>query len=86
MSDATNYETKVQAIRVYNQPILAAFEASLEQSGLTRKTVKAHVHRVVFFAEYLLYDVGGELQNRVGISVFISSLQAQFLNSPPISI
>lgn len=41
MTDASNYEGHVQSIRGYNQPILATFEAWLEQSGLTQKTVKA---------------------------------------------
>jgi len=55
MSDAESYDTRVQAIRAYNQPILDDFRAWLEQSGLAEKTIKNHVDNIDFFTEYLVY-------------------------------
>ncbi|MHB8599611.1 MAG: phage integrase N-terminal SAM-like domain-containing protein [Ktedonobacteraceae bacterium] len=49
------YDTKVQAIRAYNQPLLNSFREWLEQSGLAEKTVKVHVENIDFFTEYLVY-------------------------------
>lgn len=49
------YDTKVQAIRDYNQPLLKSFREWLEQTGLAEKTVKAHVENIDFFTEYLTY-------------------------------
>ncbi len=34
MSDVETYDTRVRAIRAYNQPALDGFRAWLEQSGL----------------------------------------------------
>ena len=55
MSDTSSYDARVQAIRVYNQPILEGFRAWLEQSGLSEKTIKNHVDNIDFFTEYLVY-------------------------------
>lgn len=55
MSDAATYDEQVQAIQAYNQPILDAFRAWLEQSGLAEKTVKNHVDNIEFFTHYLVY-------------------------------
>ena len=55
MSDPGTYDTQVQAIQAYNQPILDGFRAWLEQSGLAEKTVKSHVENIDFFTEYLVY-------------------------------
>ncbi len=55
MSDVEAYDERVQAIRAYNQPILADFRARLEQSGLSEKTVKTHVDNINFFTNYLVY-------------------------------
>jgi len=55
MNDANTYDTRVQAIRAYNQPILDDFRAWLEQSGLAEKTIKNHVDNIDFFTEYLVY-------------------------------
>ncbi len=55
MSDAETYDTRVQAIRADNQPILDGFQAWLEQSGLTDKTIKSHLSHIRLFAEYLVY-------------------------------
>ena len=49
------YDTKVQAIRDYNQPLLNSFREWLEQSGFAEKTIKAHVENIDFFTEYLVY-------------------------------
>ena len=49
------YDTKVQVIRDYNEPLLNSFREWLEQSGLAEKTVKAHVENIDFFTEYLVY-------------------------------
>ena len=49
------YDTKVQAIRDYNQPLLNSFREWLKQSGLAEKTIKAHVDNIDFFTEYLVY-------------------------------
>lgn len=55
MSDTNTYDARVQAIRAYNQPILADFQAWLEQAGLSDKTVKNHVENIDFFTHYLVY-------------------------------
>ena len=55
MSEADTYDARVRAIRVYNQPLLEEFRSWLEQSGLVKKTVKAHVYNIGFFTEYLVY-------------------------------
>src|SRR5947209_18405102 len=55
MSEADTYDARVRAIRVYNQPLLEEFRSWLEQSGLVKKTVKAHVYNIAFFTEYLVY-------------------------------
>ena len=57
MSDADtyDYDARVRAIRAYNQPLLDDFEAWLEQSGLSEKTVKTHVSNIDFFTHYLVY-------------------------------
>jgi len=55
MSEADTYDARVRAIRVTNQPILDDFEAWLEQSGLSEKTVKTHVSNIDFFTNYLVY-------------------------------
>jgi len=50
-----SYDTKVQAIQAYNQPLLNSFQEWLKQAGLVEKTVKAHVENIDFFTEYLVY-------------------------------
>jgi site-specific recombinase XerD len=50
-----DYDKEVEAIRAYNQPILDAFQAWLEQAGLAEKTVRNHVENIDFFTEYLVY-------------------------------
>ena len=55
MSDTDTYDTRVQAIRDSNQPILDSFQAWLEQSGLTDKTIKSYLSHIRLFAEYLVY-------------------------------
>ena len=55
MSDAESYDARVQAIRTYNQPILDAFRAWLQQSGLSEKTINNHVDNIDFFTHYLVY-------------------------------
>ncbi len=52
---ADMYEQRVQAIQLANQPILAGFEHSLKQAGLSEQTIKAHVDNIRFFARYLLW-------------------------------
>jgi site-specific recombinase XerD len=49
------YDERVRAIRAYNRPLLDSFREWLEQSGLAKKTVKAHVDNIDFFTEYLVY-------------------------------
>jgi site-specific recombinase XerD len=49
------YEQRVQAIQSANQPILAGFEKSLKQAGLSEQTIKAHVDNMRFFGRYLLW-------------------------------
>ena len=56
MSSADSYDARVQAIKVYNQPILDDFRAWLEQSGLAEKTVRNHVDNIDFFTKYLVYN------------------------------
>lgn len=55
MTDPQSYESRVQSIRDANQPIIASFQAWLEQSGLTDKTVRSHVNHIYLFAEFLVY-------------------------------
>lgn len=50
-----DYDSRVKAIRAYNQPILESFEAWLVQTGLSPKTVKKQVEDIDFFGEYLVY-------------------------------
>jgi len=51
----SDYDREVEAIRTYNQPLLEAFQAWLEESGLSEKTVRSHVENIDFFTEYLVY-------------------------------
>jgi hypothetical protein len=55
-TDAKDYDTQVREIQAYNQPILAAFEAWLEQAGLSKKVIHNHVSNIDFFTDYLVYD------------------------------
>ena len=50
-----DYDKEVAEIRKYNQPILDDFQAWLEKTGLTEKTVSKHIQNVDFLAEYLFY-------------------------------
>jgi site-specific recombinase XerD len=50
-----DYDSRVKAIRAYNQPILKAFRAWLERTGISAKTVKNQVEDIAFFGEYLVY-------------------------------
>jgi hypothetical protein len=43
MTDPNDYDSQVEAIRAYNQPVLKAFQTWLEESGMARKTIKNHV-------------------------------------------
>lgn len=49
-----DYDKKVEEIQAYNKPILAAFQAWLEESW-SKKTVKSHVDNIDFFTDYLVY-------------------------------
>ena len=51
----SDYDREVEAIQTYNQPLLDAFQAWLEESGLSEKTVRSHVENIDFFTEYLVY-------------------------------
>ncbi len=55
MTDTNDYDKQVEAIRAYNQTILDAFQASLQEAGLARKTIKNHVDNIDFFTDYLVY-------------------------------
>ncbi len=50
-----DYDQEVEKIRADNQPILTEFQACLESTGVTSKTVKTHRDNIEFFAEYLVY-------------------------------
>ena len=50
-----DYDQQVKAIRAYNQPILEAFQTSLEQARLADKTIRGHVENIDFFTEFLVY-------------------------------
>jgi len=50
-----DYDKEVAEIRKYNQPILDDFQAWLEKTGLTEKTISKHIQNVDFLAEYLFY-------------------------------
>src|SRR4051812_24926075 len=50
-----NYDSRVKAIRAYNQPILDDFEEWLLQEGISPKRVKSQVSDIDFFGEYLVY-------------------------------
>ena len=54
MSSADSYDARVQAIKVYNQPILDDFRAWLEQSGLAEKTVRNHICHI--YEKLEIYD------------------------------
>jgi site-specific recombinase XerD len=51
----SDYDDRVEQIRLENQPILDGFEQALEQASLSIKTVRNHVGNIQFFAEYLFY-------------------------------
>src|SRR3989454_12272647 len=53
--DAETYEQRVHTIQVANHPILDGFERALRQSGLSERTIKAHVDNIQFFGRYLLW-------------------------------
>jgi len=55
MSNLSEYDTQLQAIRAYNQPILDDFLTWLKQSGLSEKTAKRHVNNIHLFSMYLVY-------------------------------
>ena len=50
-----DYDQAVEKIRAYNQPILNEFQAWLESTKVTPKTVKTHRDNIEFFAEYLVH-------------------------------
>ncbi len=50
-----DYDQQVKAIRAYNQPILEAFQTSLEQARLADKTINSHLENIDFFTEFLVY-------------------------------
>jgi site-specific recombinase XerD len=50
-----DYDQQVEAIRAYNQPILAAFQTWLKEARLADKTIKGHVENIDFFTEFLVY-------------------------------
>jgi site-specific recombinase XerD len=54
VSDLLSHAGQEAAIRAHNQPIVDAFEASLEQAGLSRATARHHVSQVALLAEYLI--------------------------------
>jgi site-specific recombinase XerD len=51
----SEYDDRVEQIRLENQPILDGFKQALEQASLSAKTVRNHVENIQFFAEYLVY-------------------------------
>ena len=55
MRDTDDYDKEVEAICAENQPILDSFQAWLQESGLSQKTVTSHIGNIAFFAEYLVY-------------------------------
>jgi len=55
MSEAETYDTRVQAIRVYNHSLLEGFGAWLEHKGWTSPTIITHLGNIYLFASYLVY-------------------------------
>lgn len=55
MTDPNDYDAQVKLIQAHNQPLLDAFQAWLEESGLASKTIKNHLDNIDFFADYLIY-------------------------------
>ncbi len=53
MSNVEIYDARVRAIRAYNEPLLDDFEAWLEQSGLSEKTVVTHGCLMADFSFYV---------------------------------
>ena len=56
MSEAQTYDTRVQAIRVYNHALLEGFGAWLEHKDWTSPTIITHLDNIHVFATYLEYD------------------------------
>jgi len=52
----SDYDREVEAIRAYNQPILDAFQAWLEVSGLSKRTVKNHIENINARLRCVLYE------------------------------
>src|SRR6266566_9225568 len=57
MSEAETYDTRVQAIRAYNRPLLEDFGTWLDHKGFSEHTVMNHLGNIYLFASYLVYDV-----------------------------
>ncbi len=55
MDESVSYDQQVETIRAANEPVLAAFQAWLEQAGLSAPTVRSHVQNIELFATYLVY-------------------------------
>ncbi len=64
MNDYEKYEEDCKAIRKANQRLLIDFEAHLKSSGLSKKTIDAHLSNVDFYVnEYLLYEEATEAKD-----------------------
>jgi site-specific recombinase XerD len=48
-------DKQMKAIKAYNQPIIEAFQAWLQQRGLSDNTVRRYINDIDFFTEYLVY-------------------------------
>ncbi len=50
MSEAETYDTRVQAIRAYNRPLLEDFGTWLDHKGFSEQTVMNHLGNIYLFA------------------------------------
>ena len=73
MDDYEKYEQDCKKIREANEGLLDEFEAWLEASGLSEKTIDNHFENIAFYLnEFLLYDDATEAKDGVGdIGMFL---------------
>ena len=64
MDDYEKYEAECKKIKKANEVLLDEFEAWLEASGLSEKTIDNHFENVAFYLnEYLLYEDATEAKD-----------------------
>lgn len=74
--DYEEYECECERVKEENKPYLEMFEASLEEAGLSNKTIRRHVTNIDFYLNvYLLrYDVHRMPEGTALVPIIIESV------------